>query len=403
MTGITTGRLRGESTMVTNRDVALRRSSFLQVIAMKSSRIALANILLAAAFLASCSGGENHNSVNGDGAISGPIPFQEVLLQGVDRYLGQFTPMSSVDQGAGVTRHLFATGNRPMCFTGNPFSMTTRSGRSDELLIFLQGGGICGPNGCAAVESPIPLFNIGLLNPNDSENPAADFDLGYVPYCDGSLFSGDAEVDSDGDGVNDRFFRGVQNLSAALDVIVGQYPSPSRILLAGNSAGGFGVHYALPLVRLLYPGVPIALINDSGVGILPPGSQAQLTEYWQSGAAFPASCPDCVGADGNLTEFHNYQLNEDPQLRIGFISSTQDEVATSAVPPDIFEAELLEAVSELEEHHPLRFRGLVPDSDEHTFILSQLDFPVGNTTVRLWITDMLYNGDQWVTVIGAED
>jgi hypothetical protein len=32
-------------------------------------------------------------------------------------------------------------------------------------------------------------------------------------------------------------------------------------------------------------------------------------------------------------------------------------------------------------------------------ILKQFDFPVGDTTFRQWVTDMLDGGDSWVTVI----
>jgi hypothetical protein len=63
------------------------------------------------------------------------------------------------------------------------------------------------------------------------QNPAANYDVGYVPYCDGSGMMGDNEVDSDGDGVNDRFFQGIQNLSASLDVIAQTYPAPIRSCL----------------------------------------------------------------------------------------------------------------------------------------------------------------------------
>ena len=121
-------------------------------------------------------------------------------------------------------------------------------------------------------------------------------------------------------------FRGAQNLSASLDVIVRTYPAPSRILLAGNSAGGFGTHAALPLVRKLYPDVPIELVNDSGMGIQDEGSQETLNEYWNSSAFFPASCETCIGDDGNLTDYHKWQLAEDENLRMGFLSTKQDAV-----------------------------------------------------------------------------
>lgn len=233
--------------------------------------------------------------------------FQELYDQGVDRYLGVYTPDSTSAAAMGVTQHFFSGIDAPICFTSNQFSMFTRDGSNNNLLIFLQGGGFCAPDTCGAVESGIPFFPFGILSPMDPTNPVADFNVGYVPYCDGSGMMGDAEVDSDGDGVNDRFFRGAKNLSASLDVIRQKYPAPEMIVLAGNSAGGFAVHAALPLLRKLYPNIKIYVINDSGLGILNPGRMNELIDYWDASANFPASCTDCIGEDGNLTGYHEYQ------------------------------------------------------------------------------------------------
>lgn len=348
--------------------------------------------VLCSMFIIGCSDG------SGGGNGNNAVPFQELYDQGVDRYLGVFTPMTSERLEGGVTEHSFGGGNGPLCYTGNEFSMSTRDGVSDELLIFLQGGGVCGPTSCEAVPVGLPLFNVGILEAGNPANPATDFDLGYVPYCDGTTFIGDRDLDSDGDGSNDRFFRGIHNLSASLDVIANTYPAPTRILLAGNSAGGFGVHYALPLVRKLYPNVPIEIVNDSGMGIYQPSTQERLNDYWNSAAFFPASCSTCIGDDGNLTDYHKYQLDEDENVRMGFISSTADEVITgSSIDPEVFGAELIENVAELEEAHPGRFHSLISFTDEHTYIIKQFDFGIGDTSVRQWVTDMLDRSDNWIS------
>ncbi len=351
--------------------------------------------------LAAVTPGCSDSSDNADDAplTSTARPFQELYDQGVDRYLGVFTPMTSEVIDGAVTRHSFGSGDGPLCFSGNEFAMSTRDGSGEELMIFLQGGGACGPTNCEALDVGLPLFNLGILETGNPDNPAADFDLGYVPYCDGTLFTGDRDVDSDEDGINDRFFRGIQNLSASLDVISSSYPAPRRILLTGNSAGGSGVHYALPLVRKLYPEVPIELVNDSGVGILQPGTQESLNDYWNSADFFPAGCSNCIGDDGNLTDYHKYQLAEDENLRMGFISSTQDMTVTEQGMINVaaFEAELVQAVAELESAYPDRFRSLISNTDEHTYVIKQFDFPIGGTTVRQWITDMLRSDDNWVS------
>lgn len=370
----------------------------------------LSRLFLAAALLgitAACSSGSvSDDSETGDvgtpdSTDDGSVvpPFQELYDQGVDRYQGVFAPMQVNFLTGGVVGHTFdGSDNGPLCFTGNQFTMSTRDGTSSELMIFLQGGGACGPENCDAVDSAPPgIPPLGILNAADPLNPAGTYDVGYLPYCDGTLFTGDRDADSDGDGINDRFFRGAQNLSASLDVILNSYPSPSKILLTGNSAGGSGTHYALPLVRKLYPNVPIELVNDSGVGIMNPGGQLQLNEAWNSDAFFPDSCTTCIGDDGNLTDYHKWQLAEDMNLRMGFLSYKQDAVLDERlmIGGPAFEAQVLEAVAELEEKYPDRFRSLIANGDGHTFILRDFDYGVGGTTVRQWIANMLSESEDW--------
>ena len=333
------------------------------------------------------------------------VAFQELYDQGVDRYLGMFTPTSQSDLGEAGTAHFFALDaqpNGPMCFGGNEFTMSTRAGVGEELLIFIEGGGICGPNGCDAIDRTVPgVPTRGIMNLNDPENPVAHYNMAYVPYCDGSFFTGDTTVDSDGDGEDDRFFRGVQNLSASLDVIQNTFPVPDKILLAGNSAGGYGTHFALPLVRKLYPDVPIEMINDSGVGINIPGTFEMLTDYWNASTFIPLSCTTCIGTDGNLTDLHRYQLDQDDNLRLAYMSSKQDEVATGApggISPTAFEMELLQATSELEAAYPERFRSLIAEGNAHTFIQRRYTLEIGGTTVRQWVGDMVSGSGNWISV-----
>lgn len=330
--------------------------------------------------------------------------FQELYDQGIDRYLGDFTPATSQALPNGTIQHSFSGAGAPLCYTGLPFSMFTRDGSSNDLLIFTQGGGVCGPQGCAAVPVGLPLIPQGILDPNDPGNPAAAFDVGYIPYCDGCFMMGDADVDSDGDGTVDRRFRGLQNLSASLDVIARRYPAPGRIVLAGNSAGGFAVHAALPLVRKLYPGVPIDVINDAGVGVFDPGSWDLLSRYWNAGAFIPRSCPDCVGADGNLTGYHAWQLARDPNVRLAYVTSTQDEVVSLALAgggPSL-QVQVIEAATELGAAFPGRFQALIADGVEHTFIISDFDHAIAGTTVRQWIAAMLGRSNEWVSRIEGQ-
>ncbi len=359
-------------------------------------------ILLVAGFLVGCKKEEPEgDEPNPNEEEELMTPFEDLYAQDIDRYLGVFEPTSAEELSTGAVQYFFEIPDGPICYTGNAFTMYTRDGASDDLLIFLQGGGFCGPTDCAAVGMPIPLFPLGMMNASDADNPAAEFDLGYVPYCDGSAMIGDVDRDSDGDEVNDRFFRGLRNLSASLDVIHERYPAPQRIVLAGNSAGGFAVHHALPLVRLLYPDAAIDVINDSGLGIVEPTGWESLLDYWNGWSFYPAACSDCIGTNGNLTGYHRYQLEQDPNIRLAWISSKQDATfaAMTSGGGEGFELQVLEAVSALNDAHPDRFNALIANGDEHTFILSQFDYVVAETTVNQWVASMLEPEGNWESLV----
>lgn len=351
--------------------------------------------------LLSCSKEDNLPETNSEIVQESAMPFQELYDQGIDRYLGVFSPTSTSSSGPGVVEYFFDIPNGPICFTGNAFSMFTRDGSANALLIFLQGGGFCNPNSCDAVETGIPFIPFGMLNPNDASNPVSSYNTGYIPYCDGSAMIGDQEVDSDGDGVDDRFFRGAQNLSASLDVIANKYPSPDHIVLAGNSAGGFAVHHALPLVRKLYPAIKIYVINDSGVGVINPGGWQMNLDYWNGSSFYPTSCNSCIGEDGNLTGYHQYQLEQDENIAMAYISSKQDETFALITQGGgaAFESQLLEASNELKSAYPERFNSLIANGNEHTFIISNYSYVVAETTVKEWITNMLLENDTWESKI----
>jgi hypothetical protein len=331
-------------------------------------------------------------------------PFQEIYDQGITRFLGMYTPMLSEPEGDTVN-HFFGAGDGPLCLDGGEYTMSTRDQGSEDLVIFLQGGGACWSELCAATTEASPgLVSAGIMDPNRENNPVKDWNQVYLPYCDGGLFSSDRDTDSDGDGVDDRFQRGLHNLSAALDVALANFPAPRRILLTGSSAGAFGTIFALPLVRYHYPDVRIDLVNDSGVGVSRPDDpsyQALLQEDWNSTAFIPASCEECVAADGHLTEYQIWQLDQDENVRRGMLSYTRDNVIGDAflqIGGDAFDAALTVEMKQLEDAHPTRQRSWIVEGAKHTFLMAEPDQTADGVPLMDWITSMLDDSDDWVSV-----
>jgi hypothetical protein len=89
----------------------------------------------------------------------------------------------------------------------------------------------------------------------------------YLPYCDGSVFSGDNDVvDANFPFGPVRFHRGLRNLTAGMDLAKDTFPHAHRILVAGSSAGGVGAAGFAPfLARFLYGNfVKLFVFNDAG-------------------------------------------------------------------------------------------------------------------------------------------
>lgn len=341
----------------------------------------------------------------GNDAVVGPAtaPFQEIIDQGIARYQGVYSPMLSEAEGD-VVNHNFGGGDGPLCLNGTQYSMATRDQGSDELVIFLEGGGACWSTFCTAtpeVTKGIPKN--GILDPDLPGNPVAAWNTVYVPYCDGGLHASDADNDYDGDGQVESIQRGLHNLSASLDVAVSTFPAPKRILLTGNSAGGFGTTFALPLVRTLYPDVPIELINDSGLGVLKPDEpdfiRLRMSE-WNAEAFFPASCETCIAEDGHTTDYHKWQLEQDDNFRLSMMSYKQDIVLENIflqIGGEAFEAALLEEMADLGAAYPQRMHSFIADGTDHTFLQADLGITAGGVTVLDWVTAMLDGSADWIS------
>lgn len=372
---------------------------------LRKALVGLAAVLLVAA----CSDDSDNN--NGgvteppiEPPIEEPQPFAELYDQGITRYLGEYTPMLSETEG-NIVSHTFGTGDGPLCLDGSEYRMSTRDAGSEDLVIYLQGGGACWSEFCAATPSADPTIGaVGFLDPDREDNPVKDWNLVYLPYCDGGLHASDRDTDTDGDGADDRFQRGLHNLSAALDVAVNTFPSPRRILLSGSSAGGLGTTFALPLVRYVYPDVKIEVINDSGVGVNRPDQpefMELLVEDWNTGAFLPASCDNCIPEDGHFTEYHIWQMDQDPTIRRGMLSFNRDSTFADfflGIGKDAFEEALYEEMAQIEEAHPDRSKTWIPAGEDHTFLQARPDQTAGGVPLLDWIGFMLDGSDEWVSV-----
>jgi hypothetical protein len=388
----------------------------------------LALVLGAIVALVGC-GSDSGSSTGGSGGSSG---FDELYDQGLTKYVDAFDPSNEPDAVEGVKTFHFAVPNDPaaeprgpLCLRGTEYTIDTREGSSDELVIFLQGGGACWEAFCSAFEETNSLPPAGILNPNLEGNPVADWDVVYLPYCDGSLFAGDVDrvlpssVVGEGDpGPSMGYQRGLQNLTAALDIAVADFPKPSRILLTGVSGGAFGTITALPLVRYYYPNTEILLFNDSGVGVAKEGNPDFINETllagWNASSLIPASCTDCT-SNGHITRFIEWQLAADDNFTMSALSFSADEVIATfflMIEPADFTASLLVETGRTTTMFEDRYKRFIPAGSAHTTLLREtaeggsdgiqigtLETEIAGVNVLDWFTAMIDGTDGWVDLV----
>jgi len=335
---------------------------------------------------------------------------------GVNKYIGEFTPISSQDVGDGWVKHTFDPdgGNGPICIAGTPYSVFTNEGNPSKLLIMLQGGGACWQdfyfcNILAEAQEPPPP-PAGIWDFDSPDNPFADHSIVYMPYCDGSVFSGDNDVvDASFPFGPIRFHRGLRNLTAGMDVAKATFPNPPKITVAGSSAGGVGAAGFAPfLARFLYGNTTqLTVFNDAGpiaINLDEVAAAQARADDWQFGQFSPASCTACDPL-GQATAIVQWRLDNDTTIREAFYETDADltnrfflNVPTQVEYRDLIVTEhgLLNAA------HPNRYKRFIVSGDgSHTALQNPLFYSQDANGVLLneWTDDFLGNKKGWVDIV----
>lgn len=330
----------------------------------------------------------------------------ELRDAGVDKYLGT-SVSTEIDYGV-WTRHDFdrnltpdpsyPSGFRPdgpVCIAGTDYSVFTREGDPKKLLIFLQGGGACWQNfyNCnilAGPQSPPPAGPFpGVFDSGSPDNPFADYSVVYMPYCDGSTFGGDNDVNDPSFPFGPtRHHRGLRNASAGMDVAGEKFPDAKQITVMGHSAGGVGVAAFAPfLARFVFGNdTKLTVYNDAGPIAVnlgtPPGPGGPDVPWlsvwarqndWQFAQFYPQSCIDDgrCNAFGQQTGIINWRLENDSSIREGFYETDSDRTNRfyaqgdgTLMDPQVYRNLILTEHGALNEAYPRRYKRFIVSADD---------------------------------------
>jgi hypothetical protein len=360
---------------------------------------------------------------------------QELADAGVNKYLGEFTPVSSQDVGDGWIKHTFNPdgGDGPICIAGTPYSAFTRAGTEDKVLIMLQGGGACWQdfyrcNIFSEAQEP-PVVPVGIWDFDSKDNPFRNYSIVYMPYCDGSVFGGDNDVvDANFPLGAVRHHRGLRNVSAGMDLAKATFPNVSRITVAGSSAGGVGAAAFAPfLARFLYGNTvqQLTVFNDAGpiaISLASADAVAARDADWQFAQFYPASCTEC-SAFGQQTAIVEWRLDNDSTIREAFYETDGDSTNIGfasanlpgffdPLPPIIpfpnglsqeqYRALILTEHGALHDAHPDRYKRFIISGDStHTALQSSrfYTYEANGVPLNEWTDDFIQKRKFWVDIV----
>lgn len=218
-----------------------------------------------------------------------------------------------------------------LCRGGSTAGLAIRRGTSDKLMIFLEGGRACfdtqtcsdplQPSSIAVNQRTPP--ESGIFDRADPDNPVRDWNMVYIPYCTGDVFTGN-RPDTTVPGLSQtQQFVGHRNMRLFLSRLAATFYRADQILLTGRSAGGFGAIANFHQAQQAFDGIGVVhVVDDSGPPLsyahVPPCLVDRFQALWNLRGVFPP------GFDGSLAEAMQIFAQWYPQNTGGVISTTAD-------------------------------------------------------------------------------
>lgn len=231
-------------------------------------------------------------------------------------------------------------GGETTCADGSDYRFFVRDGgETDNLLIYFQEGGACwdwltcNPLSPAYYKDASPnelqsfrfIYSFGgIFNFDEPENPVADYDMVFIPYCTGDVHAGSTTVTYQFLGGLDRTIhhQGYANVTAVLDWVFANYDDPASIVVTGSSAGAIGSIFHAPRIMAHYPDATITQLADGYVGVVPVGWEP--LETWRVYDNLPDFMPDVDPQTFTINMLYLSIAQQFPQHRFAQFTTSGD-------------------------------------------------------------------------------
>lgn len=303
------------------------------------------------------------------------------------------------------------------CDDGTNTGIAINQGASNNLVVFFTGGGACwdyltcyglntaahGPFGKTEFES-MSIQNMAgtLFDRAAADNPFRDWSYVFIPYCTGDVHAGDAIAEyTDGTNVKMHHHKGHANAQAFVKRIAATWEKPTKLVVTGASAGGFGSAFNYDLFRKYWPKSKtekVYLLDDSGpplVGDAIPGDyRRQWYENWNMGVVLDDLCGAACQSD--FSKMVPALAKKYPDDRMGLLSSLEDQVIRTyfQLSPQSFSMELQKMATTVID--PIdHFKYFFVAGETHTMEGELPAFSQMGVTVSAWITQQISDDPSW--------
>lgn len=225
------------------------------------------------------------------------------------------------------------------CANGSPTGLGFNPASSDDVVIYLMGGGACwDASTCYLVKSAwnvelgytagtftgdafrsIPLFDRALAS-----NPFKDASFVSLPYCTGDLHVGTTEQSYV--STQPTRHHGAKNLDAFLERLAPTFTAAKRVFVVGTSAGGFGAQMNAWKFAKAFPNGELHVLADSAAIVAPSSDRwAAWIEAWRP--ELPPGCAAC--ASEPLAWVASAKATLSKRGRLGLITAEEDGLLSS--------------------------------------------------------------------------
>lgn len=252
-------------------------------------------------------------------------------------------PLAEAEANLGAWTWIEVEGS--VCRDGSPTGIGARLQEdADDLVIYLEGGGACfNAETCAGnrpsysagdfAQTVGDVGEAGLFDTGNDDNPVADWNMVFVPYCTGDVHSGSSPNNSVldaqfGTSLGPQQFVGHQNVERALALLASGLDAPDQVLLAGSSAGGLGALFNFDQTAQTFSGSDLTLVDDSGPlffedNVLSPQLAGQVVALYNGSVAISDASP--LFAPDALPGLYDFYASRYPSATFGLASYLGDD------------------------------------------------------------------------------